>query len=331
VHRRLRQIASTAALLATAALAGCGLNYEPGDGASHYTEVKADDRSVRLHSEEGGRGDPVLLLHGFGANAYSFRHIRAGLETTHHAIAVDLKGFGRSDKPLDADYSAVDQARLLADLVERRNLRRLTIVGHSYGGAVAMALALELNRKQPGRLARIVLLDGAVYQQGLPPALHVLRTPVIGPAAVVAVPPEVQSTAALLLAYHDPSKITQQDIAAYARPLYEAGNRHALARTADKIIPEHANILTHQYRTIPQPVLLVWCRNDKIVPLAIGQRLVRELQQARLEVIETCGHVPQEEEPAATLALLRRFLAEPIARGKLIRAATRTVRADDRP
>ena len=140
--------------------------------------------------------------------------------------------------------------------------------------------------------------------------MHVLRTPYVGPASAAIVPPVLQSTAALVLAYKDSAKITQEAIDAYARPMYEAGNRHALVKTAEKIVPEYIHILTHEYRTIQQPVLLVWCREDRIVPLSIGQRLARELSNARLEIIETCGHVPQEEEPLATAGLMQRFLAE---------------------
>lgn len=276
---------------------------------SRFTVTGAPRTAVRLHTEEEGSGPALLLIHGFGANNYSWRAVRAEMARSHHVIAVDLKGFGRSDKPLDEDYSALDQAKLLLQLLDQRNIKEVSVAGHSFGGGVALSLALELNRKHPGRLKKLVLVDSVAYQQGLPPALHVLRTPYVGPASAAIVPPVVQSTAALALAYKDSSKITQEAIDAYARPMYEAGNRHALVKTAEKIVPEYINILTSEYRTIAQPVLLIWCREDKIVPLSVAQRLVRELPDARLEVIETCGHVPQEEEPALTAGLMRGFLS----------------------
>ena len=269
----------------------------------------APDAPIRLHSEEEGTGQPLLLIHGFGASSYSWRAVRSELARTHHVIAVDLKGFGRSDKPLDDDYAAHDQAKLLLQFLDKRGLRDVVIAGHSFGGGVALSLALELNRKHPGRLKKLILVDSIAYEQGLPPAFHVLRMPLVGPASAAIVPPVVQSSAALMLAYKDSSKITQEAIDAYARPLREPGNRHALVRTAEKILPEYVNILTYQYRTIAQPVLLIWCREDKIVPLSIGQRLAREMAHARLEVIETCGHVPQEEEAAQTSSLMQRFLS----------------------
>ena len=302
------------ALCAALALAACGPGLEgvaeavSVTKASRFTVAGPPAAPVRLHTEEEGAGPALLLIHGFGANNYSWRAVRPELARTHHVIAVDLKGFGRSDKPLDEDYSALDQAKLLLQLLDQRGIREVSVAGHSFGGGVALTLALELNRKHPGRLKKLILVDSVAYQQGLPPALHVLRTPYVGPASAAIVPPILQSSAALVLAYKDNSKITQEAIDAYARPMYEPGNRHALVKTAEKILPEHINILTHEYRTISQPVLLIWCREDRIVPLAVGQRLARELPNARLEVIETCGHVPQEEEPAATAGLMQRFL-----------------------
>lgn len=276
---------------------------------SRYTLATSPAGPVRLHTEEAGTGPVLLLIHGFGANSYSWRAVRHELARTHHVIAVDLKGFGFSEKPLDDAYAAIDQARLLVQFLEQRGIREVSVAGHSFGGGVALSLALELNRHFPGRLKKLVLVDSIAYEQGLPPALHVLRTPYVGPASTKIFPPVLQSTAALVLAYKDSSKITQEAIDAYAAPMYEAGNQHALVRTAEKILPEYINILTHEYRTITQPVLLIWCRGDRIVPLAIGQRLARELPDARLEIVETCGHVPQEEEPAVTADLMRQFLA----------------------
>jgi pimeloyl-ACP methyl ester carboxylesterase len=296
------------AVLCAAVLSGCGTPIALDMDGSHYTPVGTPAAAVKLHTEERGKGEPILLLHGFGASTYTWRYIRNDLARTHRVIAVDMKGFGRSDKPLDTAYSPLDQARQIADLVQQRDLRRLTLVGHSYGGAVALAAALMLEKEKPGRVERLIILDGAAYQQGLPPALHVLRTPFLGPLSAAVVPPEVQSNAALYFAYKDPSKYSEADVKAYARPMYEEGNRHALVQTAQQIIPEHVNILTHEFRRLRMPALLIWCRGDKIVPLAVGKRLVRELPNAHLEIIETCGHIPHEEEPGKALELIRPFL-----------------------
>ena len=89
------------------------------------------------------RAPPLLLIHGFGASTYTWRHIAPELARTHRVIAVDLKGFGQSDKPFDSRYSVFDQAELLAELIEEKDLHNLTLVGHSFGGGIALMLALE--------------------------------------------------------------------------------------------------------------------------------------------------------------------------------------------
>jgi pimeloyl-ACP methyl ester carboxylesterase len=81
------------------------------------------------------------------------------LAKSHRVIAVDLKGFGQSDKPFDGRYSVFDQAELLAQLIEDKDLRNLTLVGHSFGGGIALLLALEANQRLAGRISRLVLLD----------------------------------------------------------------------------------------------------------------------------------------------------------------------------
>ena len=125
-------------------LGSCGLSAGDGTGGP-FALLGPPDAPVNLYYEEQGKGPPVLLLHGFGASTFTWRHVAPDLAETHRVIAVDLKGFGQSDKPFDERYSVSDQAELLAQLIEDKDLRDLTIVGHSFGGGVALRLALDAN------------------------------------------------------------------------------------------------------------------------------------------------------------------------------------------
>lgn len=78
-------------------------------------------------------------------------------------VAIDLKGAGLSDKPFDGAYGILDQVALLKKVITHRRLSNLTLVGHSFGGGVALALALDLNRTRPGTLERLVLIDSIAY------------------------------------------------------------------------------------------------------------------------------------------------------------------------
>lgn len=307
----LRAVFLAVLALVGGSLAGCSLSppdQEVDAADSRRTRVEVAGKSITLYSEEAGRGDTLLLLHGYGSSTYSWRFLKAELRRTHQVIALDLKGFGRSDKPLDDAYGIEDQAKIVAAFIKERDLRRVTLIGHSYGGSVALAVTLRLNDIDPRRIKSIVLLDSPAFPQELPVALKVLRTPYLGEMTVAAVPPRAAAASALALAYKDPSRITAIDVGAYARPLYDPGTRHALVKTAEQLVPENLAELTARYKTIRQPALVLWCRGDKIVPLRVGFQLVADLPNARLEVLETCGHLPHEEAAGATIERLKRFM-----------------------
>jgi pimeloyl-ACP methyl ester carboxylesterase len=275
-----------------------------------FVNVGTAAAPLRLWLEEAGDGDPILLIHGLGANSYSWRFLAPALARTHHVLSVDLKGFGRSDKPIDNAYGVLDQARLLETLIRRKQLEHLTIAGHSFGGGVALALTVHLNLTRPATVNRLVLIDSIAYRQPMPLFIELLRTPVLAEVGLLTAPPELQAYKGLLAAYADPGKITWQAVRAYARPLYQEGGRHALLKTAQAILPANLSTLIAAYPTIEQPALLIWCAEDRVVPLGVGRRLARALPRAELAVLRQCGHVPQEEEPTRTLARFKSFLRQ---------------------
>ena len=183
---------------------------------------------------------PLLLIHGFGTSTYTWRRVAPELATNHRVIAVDLKGFGQSDKPMDERYSVFDQAELLAQLIEDRNLRDLTLVGHSFGGGVALLLALEADQRLKGRISRLVLLNTIAYPQNMPVFFRMLNMPFFSHVGVRMVPPAVQTRVALKIAYHDDSKIDDSEVEVYAGPLKTAAGKHAMIQSARQIVPERS-------------------------------------------------------------------------------------------
>jgi pimeloyl-ACP methyl ester carboxylesterase len=122
------------------------------------------------------------------------------------------------------------------------------------------------------------------------------------------VPPSVQTRVALEIAYFDDSKITAEEIEAYAAPLKTAAGKHAIIHSARQIVPEDIDTLSERYKTIDLPTLIMWCDHDRIVPLEVGLKLRRTLPNSSLKLVEDCGHMPQEEQPESTLRLLRDFI-----------------------
>ncbi len=305
IKRELRATLGLAVL--ALALGSCGLS--AGDAADGpYARLGPPDAPVKLYYEEQGKGSPLLLIHGFGASTYTWRFVAPELAKTHRVIAVDLKGFGQSDKPFDERYSIFDQAELLAQLIEEKDLRNLTLVGHSFGGGIALLLALQANKRLDGRITRLVLLDSIAYPQHIPVFFRLLDVPLVSQLGVRMVPPSVQTRVALEIAYFDDSKIDPAEIEAYAAPLKTAAGKHAIIHSARQILPEDIAELSESYKTVELPTLIVWCDHDRIVPLEVGIRLRRTLPNSTLRLVEDCGHMPQEEQPAATLELIKGFI-----------------------
>lgn len=261
---------------------------------------------VEVHGEAG---PDLILLHGFGASRYTWRHWVPELARDHRLHLVDLKGFGSAPKPRDRAYAPADQAGLVKSLVEARGLERITLVGHSYGGAVALILALLLLDARPSLLQRLVLVAGAAYPQRLPRFMRLASVPILGEVALRLTPSRLLIRAALRSIYHDPGEVTREQVEAYARPLRDPGGTRAAIRTARQILRDDPARWTSQYPRVRVPTLLLWGQHDPVVPLAVAHRLLDDLPRARLATLDACGHVPQEERPRASLEVVRSFLA----------------------
>ncbi len=276
-----------------------------------FARLGPPDAPVKLYAAERGEGPPVLLIHGFGTNTFTWRRIAPDLARDHKVIAVDLKGFGRSDKPFDERYSAADQAELLTQLILERDLRNLTIIGHSYGGGIALLLALEADTRLKGRLSKLVLLDTIAYPQNIPVFFRMLDTPVVSQLGVRMAPPTLQIQLALRIAYFDNSKIGDDEIEAYAKPMKTAAGKHAIIYSARQIMPDDVDEISARYASIELPTLILWCDHDRVVPVGVGLKLSREMPNARFGLVNACGHMPQEEQPEQTMLQIRDFLGTP--------------------
>lgn len=265
--------------------------------------------SLPLHVEEHGSGDPPLVLvHGFGGNSYTWRYWVPHLVRSHRVLLVDLKGHGAAPKPADDRYSPFDQADLLVRAIRSRDLVHATLVGHSLGGGIVLAAALRLLDTEPERVGSLILVSAATRPQEIPRYIGWARRPLLGKPFLRLVPPRVLMGWALRSIVHDPSTISRDQIEAYAEPFLEWKDRRALLKAARQIIPEGAEEMVARYDTLAVPTLLLWGREDPVVHVELGRRLEETLPNARLEVIDRCGHLPQEERPRASLDPVRDFL-----------------------
>jgi len=259
-----------------------------------------------LHYEICGSGAPIVALHGLGGSLYTWRNLK-GSFPNHQLFLIDLKGAGDSAKPHDKRYSVKDQADLIYEFILEHDLKDLTLMGNSYGGAVSLVVAIRLCKEEPRRFASLILIDSGGYNRDLPSHLKILKTPLIGWLAVHVLSPKAAAKKVLKDSYYIDSKITKEQIAEYARPIAAPGGRYALLQTAKQAIPKNIDEITSQYKNISVPTLIIWGLDDEVIPVKIGLMLHEAIPRSRLELINDCGHVPQEEQPDETMRYISAF------------------------
>jgi pimeloyl-ACP methyl ester carboxylesterase len=277
---------------------------------NEYINGTIVERPTDLYYEIHGNGAPIIFLHGLGGNLYTWRHVIEPLASHHQLILFDLKGAGKSPKPYDNNYSMFDQGELIYQFILQNKLQNVTLVGHSFGGGVALLVALKLEKYAPQRLSSLILIDTVSYPQKLPWVVRMLRMPIIGVLGIYLIPDRTKVRNMLESIYFDASKITPADVAAYAAPLSLPGAKFALRQTAKQIIPDNMAEIVDMYPRINVPTLIIWGREDSIISLENGVRLHNAIKHSQLAIIERCGHDPPEERPEKVIELMQKFLGD---------------------
>ena len=258
---------------------------------------------IDIFYEEVGDGPPVLFIHGLAGSSHCWRGV-SPLLPGYRRIALDLKGHGDSGKPADGAYRVSDHAQVVLAALRSWDLRDVVLVGHSLGGAVALATAAHL--QQEHRPVRgLVLIDAVCFPQRIPLLLQLLRVPAIGEMTATVAPARLVVEASFRLSYHDRGRIAQEVVAEHVRCMDLPGARAAMLATIRAMAEEPVWELTP---AITAPALVLWGRQDPRVPLSLGRQLAESLPHGRLEVVERCGHYPPKERPAATARSIAAFL-----------------------
>ncbi len=289
------------ALFAAMLGAGCLAHHTGPMPGEPRRATFAEVEGARVRYVDRGQGPAVVLLHGFASALDTWEAVIPRLARNHRVIALDLKGFGWTDRP-PGDYSPRAQARLVRALLDARGVREAAFVAHSWGASVALAYAL----RYPTRVTRLALYDAWVYEEQLPTFFLWARAPGIGEALFSLFYKE-RPDERLALAFHDPRRITERFASAVERALERPGT---VAAALDAVRGQRYENVQARYHTITAPTLLLWGREDAVTPLAYGERLARDLPDARLVVYPRCGHLPMIEAQAASTRELERFLGE---------------------
>ena len=257
---------------------------------------------VGIHYVDRGQGPPLLLIHGLGGSICNFRYNIPVLSEHLRVVALDLKGFGYSERPAAGDYSLTAQARLVGELMDRLGIPRAAVLGHSMGGAIALRLAAT----SPEKVDRLILVGSAPPSRMVPrlaaspPLPSLLR---LGTALVLHQPRLREIV--LRQGFYDPAFLSPEMLGEFRRVARIRGSTNAIA----SLLSDAARDEPLDLSRVSQPVLLLWGRHDRWTSLRLARWLADQIPDARLEVIERARHMVLEERAEEANEAILSFLS----------------------
>jgi pimeloyl-ACP methyl ester carboxylesterase len=272
------------------------------EGRLEFHRVKT--KKCHISYLQAGTGDPVICIHGLGGTKGSFLPTAANLADDHRVIAIDLPGFGDSDKPIAAPYDAAYFAEATTAFMDELGIEKAHIVGNSMGGRVA----LEVGFEHPDRTDKLALLAPSLAwlrERKWAAPLKLIR-PELG-LLQIAPRPIVDTIVRKLIPGADDGWAAA-GVDEFLRAYLTARGRAAFYAAARNIYLEDPEEFWTRLRELQGESLFVWGREDRLVPIGFA-RHVRDALPAAEHLELDCGHVPQLEAPRATHAALKTFLA----------------------
>ncbi|MFJ6699509.1 alpha/beta hydrolase [Streptomyces sp. NPDC091272] len=258
---------------------------------------------------ESGRGTPVLLLHGEGSVSEIWSEVLEGLADTHRVVAVDLPGFGHTEKLPHVDAAAL--AAFVWKFAQALGMRNPSVVGHSLGAAVAVHMALQ----QPSQVPALVLVSSSGMGRVLSPVLALQAGTPLGDltALVPRLPlgPQLLVASSAVMGACRPWRVSPAWFASQVKSIAVPETLRTtlrLQRSSVGLLGQR-NLLLDKLSELRMPTLVVWGTQDRLVPFwqAFGAR--RRLGRGRLKLIGCCGHLVPQEAAGELLSAVRPFLA----------------------
>ncbi|MBD0271145.1 MAG: alpha/beta hydrolase [Acetobacteraceae bacterium] len=263
---------------------------------------------VRLHYTDRGSGQPVVLIHGNAVTGddYDTSGVAGRLAETHRVIVFDRPGFGHSERPRGRLWTAMAQADLLHKALERLDVQRPVVVGHSWGAIVALSLAARRKDDTAG----LVLLSGYYFWTFRPDVLLVVpaAVPVLGDLLRYTVSPVLGRLLMPLLkrAMFSPAPVTARFKREYSDAMaLRPSQIRATSLDGTLMIPGAVRLRHHYDDLAKNPVAIVAGSGDKIVRKRSAERLHAEIPGSALRIVEGAGHMVHQSAPEEVVEAIR--------------------------
>lgn len=304
-------LAGFAVLIALAVVWGA-MNWEPdrsvaalssrwAQAPSQMVEVMGMQVHVR---DEGPRDDPmpIVLLHGTSDSLHTWGGWTQALVAERRVIRFDLPAFGLTGPHPQGDYSIDAYVRFVLAVMDKLQVKQAVVGGNSLGGQIAWGVAVAA----PQRVGKLILVDSAGYPmepKSVPIGFVIARMPGLRNAMEYVLPRRMVE-ASVRNVYGQPEKVTTELVDRYFELTLRAGNRKALGQRMDQRLWGDQD----RVQTIKMPTLILWGAQDRLIPLENAKKFEADIAGSRLVVFDALGHVPHEEDAAATVKVVREFL-----------------------
>jgi len=257
-----------------------------------------------------GSGPALLLLHGLACDHTTWAPVMASLARRYTVIAPDLLGHGESDKPR-ADYSVGGYANGMRDLLALLGIDRVTVLGHSLGGGVAMQFAYQY----PELTERLILVAPGGFGPEVTPVIRVITTPGFHQATGVLTLPGLRQTAVAALRAlshsHLPGTRDLGEVATIFDSLKDSRTRAAIRHVVRAVVDWRGQIITvsdRAYLTDDMPMCIIWGDQDPVIPSWHAEVAAVVAPHARVEIIPNAGHFPHRDHPQRFVKIVNQFV-----------------------
>ncbi len=255
---------------------------------SHGNYIKLRGTNI-YYVQKGSAEKSILMVHGFGGGTFSYNYNIDELANHYTVYALDLKGFGYSQRPQDSDYSHQEQARIILEFLDRMELDQVAAAGHSMGGA-AILLAYEM---EPQRFERLVLISSAGLNQPRTFFSRLAIQPVVDIIYYNAAVKEDNFRRFLGSAYYQPEFLDDNLLSNYRSPLRVSNSNTALRKMISDNKPYSVRNIA---QNIDIPVLIIWGKQDNWISVDYSYEFHRLIKDSQLVIVDRCGHLAMEEQ-----------------------------------
>lgn len=262
---------------------------------------------LKIHYLSAGEGEVLLLLHGWPTSSWLYRNLMPTLAENNRVIAIDLPGFGQSDKNPEDSFSLNYYLRVLDEFLQKLGIEKISLAVHDLGGPIGLLWAVRNQQ----RVEKLVLLNTLVYPEmsyavkifGLATVTPLVNMWLAGPSGI---------RFSLRFGVQQKEKLTKEVLKPYQEPFQGKQARKALLKPIQRMSMKGFKEIEQKLPELQVPVRIIFGENDRILPdvAKTMARVKKDMPQAVLSSLPNCGHFLQEDEPEKIAILMRDFMAD---------------------